>query len=652
MKKLFYIATMVVCCSVLLAACSQGQAPTTTKAETEAQAAPTPLPEQPTEATIVDKGQDLTICLGQEPNTLYPFASPNKAARSVLSAIFDGPIDALSNGQTPVILRSIPSFEDQSILVIPTVVKKGDTILNSKGEPVRLEVGTQIFPAGCRDTSCAVAYSGKEKVEMDQVLMTFELLPGVEWSSGQTLTSDDYVFGYELAKAQKEGSAKYLVDRTQAYEAADDLTLQWWGVPGYLSADPAAILVQPMPRELLRDVDPAAIASEYGSTIPPIGWGAFVFDSWEKGNYIRLTKNQNYFRANESLPHFDTLTFNFYPDPQQSLAAFLAGKCDMLDSGTRVDAELPLLMALADDGKATLWTSQSPITEFVQFRLGKQANTPKGATLQGLEPLANRDLRMAIAYCIDRNTIATEATAGKGSPPFTYLPDYLPSATSDLPTYDHDLKRAMEILQSIGWKDSDNNPATPRVADGVEEIPNGTSLSLRYASTDTLQRRKVGQQIAQNLAECGIDLAEQYYTADTFYKQEATGILFGHNFDLVQISTGTYGPADPCIQFTSSQISSSSTKWMGTNFSGYMNPDFDRQCNLATKNAGNAELSDAAASSAQQIFANDLPSLPLYTRLKLVVTEPSLCIRIDPGMESDLWSVESFRLGNDCFIEE
>src|SRR5574341_487338 len=35
----------------------------------------------------------LNICLGGEPNSLYLYGSPNSPARSVLSAIYDGPID-------------------------------------------------------------------------------------------------------------------------------------------------------------------------------------------------------------------------------------------------------------------------------------------------------------------------------------------------------------------------------------------------------------------------------------------------------------------------------------------------------------------------------------------------------------------------------
>ena len=44
-------------------------------------------------STSTPASRSLTVCLGDEPNTLYPYGSPNSSARSVLSAIYDGPID-------------------------------------------------------------------------------------------------------------------------------------------------------------------------------------------------------------------------------------------------------------------------------------------------------------------------------------------------------------------------------------------------------------------------------------------------------------------------------------------------------------------------------------------------------------------------------
>ena len=67
--------------------------------------APTPLP-----PTAAPAQRTLTVCLGEEPNTLYPFGGPNAAARSVLAAVYDGPIDTRGYEYQPVILAQLPSL--------------------------------------------------------------------------------------------------------------------------------------------------------------------------------------------------------------------------------------------------------------------------------------------------------------------------------------------------------------------------------------------------------------------------------------------------------------------------------------------------------------------------------------------------------------
>ena len=78
---------------------------------------PIPLP-SPTPAP-----QNLTVCLGAEPNTLYPFGGPNAAARSVLASIYDGPIDMVGYEYQPVILSQLPSIENGD--PIPFLSRKG-----------------------------------------------------------------------------------------------------------------------------------------------------------------------------------------------------------------------------------------------------------------------------------------------------------------------------------------------------------------------------------------------------------------------------------------------------------------------------------------------------------------------------------------------
>src|ERR1044071_9942464 len=85
----------------------------------------------PVNATATPAKRSLTICLGEEPNTLYPYGSLNSAARSVLSAIYDGPMDVRDYGYEPIILEKIPSLEDKDAQLSPVSVSAGSKVVDS-----------------------------------------------------------------------------------------------------------------------------------------------------------------------------------------------------------------------------------------------------------------------------------------------------------------------------------------------------------------------------------------------------------------------------------------------------------------------------------------------------------------------------------------
>ncbi len=86
----------------------------------------------PVNTTATPAKRSLTICLGEEPNTLYPYGSLNAAARSVLSAIYDGPVGILSIVLHPMKPQTIRRF-------------------NGGGSPVlSIPVTTLIFGCPCR----------------------------------------------------------------------------------------------------------------------------------------------------------------------------------------------------------------------------------------------------------------------------------------------------------------------------------------------------------------------------------------------------------------------------------------------------------------------------------------------------------------------
>ncbi len=113
-RKLLFLLFVVIVPILLVSACNlnipnPNISPTPTPAPTASSTGEinSPAPE-PTATRVLPRA--VTVCLGQEPNSLYPLGSLNSAARSVLGAIYDGPIDIFTNGYQPVILEKIPSI--------------------------------------------------------------------------------------------------------------------------------------------------------------------------------------------------------------------------------------------------------------------------------------------------------------------------------------------------------------------------------------------------------------------------------------------------------------------------------------------------------------------------------------------------------------
>ena len=153
---------------------------------------PTPL------ATPTPSIRSLKICLGEEPNTLYPYGNLNAAARSVLSAIYDGPMDVVDYGYEPIILEKIPSLEDGDAQVSPVSVSAGTEVIDTTGNVVLLNTGTKVRPSGCRSDDCAITYDGSSTLQMDQLIVTFTMLKGLMWSDGAPLTTSDSIYAFGL----------------------------------------------------------------------------------------------------------------------------------------------------------------------------------------------------------------------------------------------------------------------------------------------------------------------------------------------------------------------------------------------------------------------------------------------------------------------
>jgi len=587
----------------------------------------------------------LTVCLGHEPQSLFFYQAFSSSARSVLQAIYDGPFDVQGFDYSAVILAKKPAQADGDVTLVPVEVKPGESFVDDGGNLTTLAEGVLYRPSGCSETACAQSYAGNGTVTMDQLIVQFRLLPGLLWADSAPLTADDSLFSFEVASSIYPLAQPERVIRTASYQALDAQTVEWRGLPGLMDPSYAANFFSPLPRHAWGSLSKAELLQSDATTKMPLGWGPYVIEQWTAGDHITLHKNPAYFRAGEGLPYFDNLVFRFVDNSQQMLDALLTGECDLGDSSAMQDVDLTRLLELQKTGQLEVYF-QPAAWEMAMF--GIVPYQPAGRA----DLFGQAETRQAIALCIDRSKMADTLWSGQSTVLDTYVPTAHPLYNPDVRRYGYDPRQASALLEAIGWQDADGNPATPRVASGVSDVPDGTLFEFTYLVSPDAERPQAARILADSLAQCGIRVHIEQRPAADYLAAGSEGPVFGRAFDMAQLAL-PLALQPSCELFTSGEIPGPYPEypqgWGGANAAGYHNPEFDQACQTARNSMAGSAQYQQAQFQAQAIFASDLPVIPLYLRLNVLAARPGLCgLRLDGSTGNTLWNLETWVEGVNC----
>jgi peptide/nickel transport system substrate-binding protein len=627
----------------ILSACLRAQPAAQTPAGLSTAVAQ-PMPTAPAELEDVNS---LTVCLGSEPNTLYPFGELNESARAVLSTVYNGPVDMVLYEYQPVIFTTLPSLENGDAQIDRVQVQAGSQVVDADGNLVTLALGTRIRPASCRSGDCVVTYDGGAPIEMDQLIVTFRLRADLTWSDGVPITADDLYYSYQLhAEADPNN---YLIKRTQAYEVADAQTLQWWGIPGFLDPTYFMNFWMPAPRHLWANFPSSELAKADFSSRTPTGWGPYMIEEWLSGDQITLKKNPYYFRAGDGYPKADLLTFRFIPDPNMAISEMIAGRCDILDPSINLDQHVDVLQGMKTAEQAQFFATTGMSVEWLALGL-VPASYDNGYNMQAdrQDLFADFHTRRGIAYCLNRQAVVDHVLFGLTTVPTTYVPKDHPVFDVNITGIPYDPQVGISFLQLAGWQDADDDPATPLRAVNVKNVAYNTPLQLTYHVTPSTQRRQAAEIFKASLAECGIALDVRFVSPNDLYAAGPIGPLFGRAFDLAQYALGVEGFEPSCGWFTTEGIPTGANGWSGTNVTGYSNQAYDAACSDAQSSLWGEQAYITAYRRTQVILAEELPAIPLYHRLRIAAARPEVChFDLDPTA-NPLWNIEAIASGETC----
>ena len=611
----------------------------------------TPLPPTVTSTPIP---RTLTICLGQEPDSLYLYGSISPASRRVMDVLYFSGLTSQDGQFSSTILERIPSLDSGDIQLEAVDVQAGDVVVDADGNLATLKAGLVVFPHGCSSAECVQAWDGTSQLQLDRMKIGFHLKQNLKWSDGQALTAQDSVFSFNIAADNNTPVSKNEVDLTDRYITVDEHTIQWVGKPGYLTLQLDKVFWLPLPNHRWNSLSADQLLKSEEVNKKPIGWGPYQVQSWSAGQSIRMVKNPNYLRSSEGFPRFDFLDFIFLKENEDPAAALRAEKCDVVDS-----------TAVSFDHLKSVVESQKTS----DFKVIVQPDDNLQLLALGIKPVAYDDsyfpfgtdrpaifddvrTRQAMAACINRQSMIEKYLYGLSSVPVGLLKVNAPAADNALSAQTYDMAIADELLTAAGWLDYDKNPATPRVSVNVKNVPNGRNLSVTLLSADSAFQKQIAEEIAASLVQCGFSVTQNQLPPDELYKPAPDGLVFGRNFDLALLSIAV-DENSACLLLDSREIPTQLNYWLGKtsggmNFMGYANPEMDAACQAGIRAGLNAGLITASSKKINTLASQDLPVIPMLNKPRLILFRKDLCGIGSAAEKLDYSTLDQWEIDSRC----
>ena len=165
----------------------------------------------------------------------------------------------------------------------------------------------------------------------------------------------------------------------------------------------------------------------------PMGSGPYMFDNWVKGDRITLKKNPDYWGTP---PVFNQVVFRYFSDPNAMVAAMLSADLDVIAELTSPDS----LAMFADTSKYLVIKG-----------------TTNGEVVLGFNhsrtDLANKSVRQAICYAIDRQGLVDAVWGGQGELIGSMVVPTDPYYQDLSNQYPYDPEKAKQLLAQAGIKD-------------------------------------------------------------------------------------------------------------------------------------------------------------------------------------------------------
>jgi peptide/nickel transport system substrate-binding protein len=275
----------------------------------------------------------------------------------------------------------------------------------------------------------------------DGTRLMFSLRRDVAWHDGKPFTARDVRCTWELL-LEKSADKLRANPRKAWYQNIDEVTA---------TGDYEAVfhLKRPQPALL------ALLASGYAPVYPchvspkdmrlhPLGTGPFKFVEFKPNEYIKVVKNQNYWKKGR--PYLDGIEYTIIPNRSTAILSFIAGKFDLTFP---FEVTVPLLKDVQSQAPQAICELR-PLNGSANLIINRDA-----------PPFDKPEMRRALMLALDRKAFIDILTQGAGDiggamqPPPEGVWGLPPDILGSLPGYGPDLEKnraeARQIMQKLGY---------------------------------------------------------------------------------------------------------------------------------------------------------------------------------------------------------
>ena len=324
-------------------------------------------------------------------------------------------------------------------------------------------------------------------VSDDGLTYTFHLQPGVKFHNGKDFTAEDVKFTFDKILDKDFGSP-----RRPSFTAVDHLTVVDDATVQFVLAHPYAPFLTNLETMY---VEPSSSDIDFSKT--PVGTGPFMFVEWISGQHIQLAKNPNYWQTGQ--PYLDGVEFRPIVEPSTRVVDLQSANVDLLNAVPLKDVD-----TLQKNSRLQVWSVAGVVRDHVGFN--NSAPPFKG----------NPNLRRAIAWAVDRQTIADQLLYGLGKPAQIPVPETNWAYTTQLNS-----PAGYDLAKAKSFYDQAN--------------PKPSSITVKVSPTYP-DEVKMAELMQQSLAQIGLDLKIQQLEWSTWIKDVVSN--GDYEMEIVLISGG------------------------------------------------------------------------------------------------------------------